>query len=73
MLISSLFFTLKKNKKVEFFFCDYQPSEELLAILEEKSGKKTYGLTFLCHLNSSLLFSNSIKHVKNLGDPFFQL
>ena len=43
MFITSLFFTLKKNKKVEFFFGDYQPSEELSAILEEKSGKTTNG------------------------------
>jgi hypothetical protein len=32
---------------VEFFFGDYQPSEELSAILEEKSGKTTNGLTTL--------------------------
>jgi hypothetical protein len=38
MFITSLFFTLKKNKKVEFFFGDYQPSDELSAILEEKNG-----------------------------------
>jgi hypothetical protein len=43
MLISLFFFTLKKNKKMEFFFDDYQPSEELSAILEEKSGKQLMG------------------------------
>jgi hypothetical protein len=45
MLISLLFFTVKKNITVEFFFDDYQPSEELSAILEEKSGKTTNGFT----------------------------
>jgi hypothetical protein len=30
-----------KNKKVHFFFGDYQPSEKHSAILEGKSGKKT--------------------------------
>jgi hypothetical protein len=29
---------------VEFFFGNYQPSDELSAILEEKSGKTTKGL-----------------------------
>jgi hypothetical protein len=29
---------------LKFFFGDYQPSEELSAILEEKSGKTTNGL-----------------------------
>jgi hypothetical protein len=42
MLISSLLFTL--NKKGEFMFGNFERSEELLAILEEKSGKTTNGL-----------------------------
>ncbi len=45
MLISSLLFPLKKNKKVEFFFGDYQPSKEFSSILEEKSCKTNNGLS----------------------------
>ncbi len=40
------FYTKEKQKKVEFFFGDHQPSEELSAILQEKSGKTTNGLVY---------------------------
>jgi hypothetical protein len=36
-----LFFFTLKTKKVEFFFGNYERSEELSAIFEEKSGKTT--------------------------------
>jgi hypothetical protein len=34
-----IFYIKEKNKKRKCFFGDYQPSEEVSAILEEKSGE----------------------------------
>jgi hypothetical protein len=44
MLIASLFLHKRKTKKVEFFFGDYQPSQELSHNSGRKSGETTNGL-----------------------------
>jgi hypothetical protein len=78
MLISSLFFTLKENKKSGFFLGDYKPSEDLSAILEEKSGKTTNGLTpskinafnKLCRLKVNILRAQKAKFVDTFNNTF---
>jgi hypothetical protein len=54
---------------VEFFVGDYQPSEELSAILEEKSGKTTNGLSVHVGVGEK---KNSQLNGYHLGDNSFK-